>query len=255
MLSSRQFLAVISVVLVSMVSTSVFAAETDNRTTDDWYQWSLKGQPAGYFHAVRKASGEKEAPVLLMHKFVVNWHGKRLSLLTVTRCRDDAWLTPVRIGSKGEGDDEFMTYTGGIAWPPDPDAPGKLTVDVAGDQLRRIKLDLPRKTVTDFALFDIVRRLPFDKEKVFEFNCLEASELNLKKGHRLTYVGTEELELGGKKALLHKFEHSTDGRIVSVYWVNEDRQLVRLVMDERKEFLLTTEQKAKAALEQGAADR
>jgi hypothetical protein len=44
---------------------------------------------------------------------------------------------------------------------------------------------------------------------------------------------------------LHKFEESGEGINPIQYWVNDERELVRVVMDGRKEFLLTTEEKAK----------
>ena len=246
MLEPRQFLPLVSAALVIVVSAAVFAAPKDDKTTtDDWYLWSLKGQPAGYFHAVRKASGDKAAPVLLVHEFVLNWRGKRMSLKMQTLCRDDDCFTPVKIVSEGEGDDEFQSFVATIRWTRDPDAPGKLTTTVNG---RRVEIELPRRTVTWFALFEIVRRLPFDGEKVFEFHSLEAEELNLKRDHKLTYVGTEELEISGKKTMLHKFEHTGRGSKPAQYWVNEDRQLVRVLVDGRKEFLLTTQEQAKAGV-------
>jgi len=212
-------------------------------SVDAWYVWSLSGKPGGYFHVVKKPSGQDAASVLFVHDFRINWKGQRVCLRTHTYCKDDPYFTPVRIVSGGEGEEATnMDVT--IERPAEGPSAGKLKTTVRG---RAIEIDIPEHTVTDFVLFEIVRTRPFDKEKVFEFNSLEASELNLKRDHKVVYVGREEVEIEGQKQSLHKFEQSGKGIRPAYYWVNDDRQLVRVLMDERKEFLLSTQEKALSA--------
>jgi hypothetical protein len=212
--------------------------------TDRWYAWSYGGDPSGCFHVIQKESGEEGAPVLLVHEFVAARRGKRLALTMQTFSKDDAYFSPVKIISQGEGDDELKSFTALIERQgPEGSSAGKLVATVKGG--KKAELAIPEHTVTDFALFEVVRRLPFDKEKAFEFNSLEASELNLKKNHKLSYLGQDELTVGDQVMKLHKFEESGEGINPIQYWVNDERELVRVVMDGRKEFLLTTEEKAK----------
>ncbi len=110
-------------------------------------------------------------------------------------------------------------------------------------------LKIPERTVTDLALFEVVKTVPFDTDKPFDFNSLEASELNVKQNHRLRYLGEEELIVAGKMTTLHKFEHTGGGIRAGYFWLNDKHELIRVLMDDRKEFLLTTKDKALAALE------
>jgi hypothetical protein len=229
--------------LFSWAALAQEAAES-KASLDAWYLWSLSGKPCGYFHAVKKSSEQDTAPVLFVHDFRINAKGQRICLRMQTFCKDDPYFTPVRIVSGGEGE-EATNMDATIERPAEGPSAGKLKTTLRG---RNIEIDVPEHTVTDFALFEIVRTLPFDKEKVFEFNSLEASELNLKRDHKVVYVGRDELDIEGRKQALHKFEQSGKGIRPCYYWVNEDRQLVRVLMDGRKEFLLTTKEKATAAL-------
>ncbi len=239
-------LVMASMVCAVLLSALVFAENAPApNTTDLWYLWSNEGKVAGYFHACRTLTNSVSTPVTLMNEFEIQVRGKRLSLKMWTYCRGDRFMSPVKIVSEGKGDDEVGSFTATIARMVDSQA-GKLTATRDG---RKIEMDIPEQTVTDFALFWIVCMRPFEKDKVFEFNCLEASELNLKKGHELAYLGVEELDVAGKMMKLHKFEETGGGIQPCYYWVNDKRELIRVLMDGRKEFLLTTREKALAALE------
>jgi hypothetical protein len=115
---------------------------------------------------------------------------------------------------------------------------------------RKVEMEIPEHTVADFALFEIVRTLPFDKEKVFELNWMKAIDLGhpwLRMDHKVAYLGREELETKGRKQTLHKFEQKGQAVESINYWVGDDRQLIRVLKDGREEFLLTTKEKALAA--------
>jgi len=216
--------------------------------TDNWYIWRLSGQPCGYFHMARKSSGDKGAPVLLVNEFVIQARGRRMSLKMETFCKDDAFLTPVRIVSKGEGDDELLSFDAAIDWGAGDG--GLLSTEARG---RKVELRLPEGTVTDFALFEVVRGLAFDKAAALEFHSLEASELNLKREHKIAYLGEQEVALGEGKKRLHAFEHTGRGIRPAHFWLDASRRLVRVVIDGRKEFLLATRDDAMNAIEGAAA--
>jgi hypothetical protein len=228
-----------------MTVLSIVGAEDEKPAADRWYRWSLRNEPSGYFHVVRKASGDEAAPVLLEHQFVIKWQAKRLKLAVQTFCRDDEFLSPVKIVSKGEGDDEARSFTATIVR--GADGRGKLKADVGG---REVEMDVPAKTITGFAMFEIVRKLPFDREKPFEFNVLDETELKLIPSQKIAYVGPDEVTVDGGKQALHKFTHTDGDRTVTEFWVDDKHELIRAVMDGRKEYLLTTEEKARAALKE-----
>lgn len=242
MTARERFVVSFSAGLLLLVSACTATAETQRTPSERWYVWSNEGKPAGYFH-VERLAGDAGAPVVLKHDFQVKWRGERVGLKMETRCMDDPWLSPVRIACEGQGE-EANTFVATIVRPKADSTAGKLTATIGA---RRLAIDLPEHTVTDFAMFEIVRTLPFDPDKVFEFHSLEASELNLKHDHKLVYVGTEELEIDGRRVKLHKFEETGRGIRPVYYWVSAGRELVRVLIDGRKEFLLTTREKAIAA--------
>jgi len=220
-------------------------------TGDAWFVYSRDGKARGYFHIVKKASGEEAAPVLLVHDMVTNETGKQKSLHMQTFCKDDAYFSPVRIVCGGEGR-SATNMNARIERPAGGPSAGKFkgTVDD-----REVEIDIPEHTVIDFALFEIARTLPFDKDKVFEFNWTRAIGFKRprpNRGHKVAYAGREELEIEGKKQTLHKFEQTGKGIQPTYYWVNDDHQLVRVLWDGRRdEFVLTTKEKATAALKAG----
>lgn len=210
--------------------------------SERWYLWLHEGKPAGRYQAVRRDTGDPKAPVLFIDDFVIHARGQRMRLTMQTFCRNDSHFTPVRIISKGEGDDELGTFDAKIDW---GETTGALRTTVNG---REVHKELPAKTVTSFAIFRIVPRLPFKKGVVFEFHSLEASELNLKRNHRITYLGKEDVHVWGMARSLHKFEQTGDGISPAQYWVDDKRELIRVLIDGRKETVLTTKDHALKAL-------
>jgi len=135
-----------------------------DKPIERWYTWSLRGQPCGYLHVTRKSSGDNDMPILLTHRLVITHRGRRLTLAMQTWCKSDPCLTPVRIVSKGEGDDELATFDATITW---ADGGGTLRTEVNG---RKREIALPLRTITDLALFDVVQTLPFKKDTAFQVN-------------------------------------------------------------------------------------
>jgi hypothetical protein len=236
------------IVLVCLLMTSLLcpasrAGNQETGSTENWYRWSIRGKAAGYFHQKKEVRGAGDGQVQITSEFVVVFRGQRMELRMVTTCRNDDTLTPLTIESKGEGNDEFATFTAHIDWSKET---GKLSAKVQGHGT--VEKDLPVRTTTAFALFAIAPRLPFDQENVFRFHSLEASELNLKKNHQLKYLGKETVAIDGKQRKLHKFEQSGDGIQPCLYWVDDEHRLVRVLMDNRKEFLRTDEKTARGAV-------
>ena len=224
-----------------------FAADGPKLLVDDWYKYTGRRGMTGYLHVVKRRADYMVCRVALVHDFVINVKGKRLSLKLETLCKDDAFYTPVKITSKGEGDDEFGNFTADIDWrKTDAGTVGTLTTAING---RNRTLKLPERTITGFGLFEVVKQRPFKKDDVLKFHSLEASELNLKKDNTLTYVGEEKIRRHDWGVQTHKFEHERGGRLVTEFWLNENRQLVRVIIDGSKTMILTTKDHAQGALE------
>jgi len=241
-------LAPLPLALLAVVfAAQAFAADKAKLLVDDWYKYTGGRGRTGCLHVVKRRAGYEYPRVAFVHDFVAAVKGKRLSLKLATLCKDDAFYTPVRITSKGEGDDEFGNFTANIGWrKTDAGTVGTLTTAING---RKITLALPERTITGFCLFEVVKQRPFKKDDVLKFHSLEALELNLKKNNTLTYAGEEEIGFRGGRVKAHKFEHKRRDRLVTEFWLNEKRQLIRVIIDGSKTMILTTKDDAQGALE------
>ena len=247
MFKSRPFSLLVCVSLVTLFAAPAWAADKAKPLVDDWYTYTGRRGMTGYLHVTKRATGRKLAPIEFVHDLVVTVKNERLSLHQETLCKDDAFYTPLKITSKGEGDDEILSYTANIDWrKTDAGTVGTLTTTIRG---RERTLKLPEHTITFFGLFEVVKQRPFKKDDVLTFHSLEASELNLKKDNTLTCVGEEKLAIRGHALKAHKFEHRHGERLVTEFWLNEKRQLVRARIDGSKTMILATKKDATATLE------
>ena len=99
---------------------------------------------------------------------------------------------------------------------------------------------IPEKTVTDLLLFEIVKRLSFENE-TFPFHLLESAELHLKKDRTLKAMGRDP-----NRPDLYRYTTFPDRN--ASFWMDEDRNLVRVLWDNDKEFTLTDEATATGAV-------
>ena len=245
MSGTRGVVLAIAAALFAGLMTGVGMAQDKGwKPTERWYTWSMKDKPMGYYHVTLSKTDQADAPILLKSEFVLKHKGKNMSLTMEQHCRADAWLTPMRIVSRGEGNDEFKTFDAKVTWQEKPGESdgalhtGKFTIAT-----------LPAHTVTDFAIFEIVRSFPPAQAETLAFNSLEASELNPKKNHRLAWKADEELTISGEKKKLRRYEQSGDGIHPISYWLDDKGELVRVLVDEEKEYLLSTEAHARQAME------
>lgn len=144
-------------------------------------------------------------------------------------CRRDPFLSPLRIESRGSGDDEARTFI--------------LTADNDGAKVdesgRERSFDLPPDTVTFLAFFRIVTLLPREKGTRITFgHWLESSELNLKKEFLAESLGPEALRVEDAEVRCTKFRLDGKGIRTAYYWVDDDDMLQQVLIDGRKRLLL-----------------
>ena len=100
-------------------------------------------------------------------------------------------------------------------------------------------------TIPSFNVWAIVSQLPFNKaEGTFRFNSLDETKLYVRKNQVIEYMGEEVAAVNGEKQTLHKFAHIGKRTKPAYYWVNNDRQLVKFVLDEEFEFVMSTKEEA-----------
>ncbi len=252
----REKMVLVGAVAALVVGLLAHRVITDDRTVkpetlaERWYKWNLKGKPSGYFHIQVLQPKNRKEQIVLSHEFVVKLRGEKKQIRTLTTCLNDQYYSPLSFEFEGNADDigdsRLLRFKAEIEREiPYGCSPSILKATVDG---RETKKQLPEHVVTDFALFEIIPKLPFKEGVVFKFHSLEATELNLKKNHSIAYVGKEQVPVDNRKVVLHKFVQKGEGISPCFYWVDDKHRLVRVLMDKRKEFLLSTKEKAKKNL-------
>jgi len=234
----------LAVVMVLGVAPAARPGESEKPAAERWYKWSISGRPTGYLHIKRSKSGVAASPVVLSVRFVARFRGQLFWQHVQAHCRDDSCLSAVKVVITGTDDDGGRMPSTEVAF-----HDGKAVLTTAEGRRRAKKA--PGKVVYEFTTFEVIRTLPFKKGVVLEFTQVEEGT-NVKENHKIAYVGRETVSVGGEKIGLHKFEQTGQGIRPCQYWVNDGHELVRVVMDGRKEFLLSTQEEAAAAF--GIAD-
>ncbi len=104
---------------------------------------------------------------------------------------------------------------------------------------------MPLETIPSFNVWAIVPNLPFDKaEGTFKFNSLDETKLYVKKAQTVNYLGEFNTDVAGENQSLHKFVHQGKKMKPAYYWVNNDRELVKIQLDGDFEFVKSTKEEA-----------
>ncbi len=185
------------------------------------FEFRLNGEKIG--GGVLKTREEK-GTLILEDTLEIDWKGRKIKMNLEQTSSFDRWLNPLAIHSKDGDGKDVKTFKAEIK-------DGMLKSDVRN-------FAVSDKVVTSFALFRVVATLPQRKGFRFDFDSLEAEELNYKQGHMLECRGQEEIELDGKPVAAWAWQHSEGGIMNHHYWVR-DGLLVRAVIDKRKEWLFT----------------
>ena len=182
--------------------------------------------------SVSYATEVKDDTVILRDKMEMTYRGKKLSLFLVHYCRKNNYLSPTKIESTGEGDDELGTFIANVEG-------GKATVTIDG---KESVIDLPPDTVSFSALVRLLPLLPRAKETRISFqHWLESSELHLKKQFLIECLGEEEITRGDRKLLCTKYRLTSNQTMPMDAWIDSDNILQRLLIDERKVMDLVQE--------------
>ena len=105
-------------------------------------------------------------------------------------------------------------------------------------------LRIPDRTIPSFNLWAIIPNLPFDRKGTFKFNTLDETKLYVKKNQTVNYLGYTKIAVNGKSMKLHKFAQQGKGMKPTYYWVNEARELVQVLIDDKFTFTLSTKEAA-----------
>jgi hypothetical protein len=221
-------------IVFGMGDARIIEGEREKKISESWYLYRIDRQPVGYLHAVEKELLYRRGILLFEHRFVIRDAGKVNEIKIRTYCMEDNYLTPQRMVIEWPG--RSRVDVGFTQQPADTVQEGIFRPDPKkNDQVMAI----PDHTVTDLLMFEIVKRRSFENE-TFSYHLLESAELHVKKNKKLKAMGRAP-----NRNSLYRYVETTDQ--AATYWVDDDRNLVRVVWDNDKEFVKTDKATATSA--------
>ncbi len=226
----------------------------ENTATTYWFK-STKNK--GYI-SIKKFENKDKQHVL---KTTVNafFGNEKLnfSLATTSNSRKLANASKIEFDGTIDSNIKPVVYTGervkynknASYWNFTGDFKSDITTDEEVNQFlephHKTMIRMPKYTIPSFNVWAIVPELPFSKKQgTFRFNSLDETKLYVRENQVISYMGKEVLEIDGIKQLTHKFSHQGKNSITSYYWVNESRELVKILLDEEHEFIRSTKKEA-----------
>ena len=210
-----------------------------------WFTFKLEGKRVGYLALSHKQDSANKLSIEFTQELLVGeLDGERTLYTIMTQVREDNPLTPemitldvIRATAENTAELSQKEYsfrsvdaahtTDGILVKGDNG-----TVDIA----------IPSETTTDFLLFSLVEKMPFEADSVMHINLIETMEMHLKKGVMIRYAGRDS-----QMKNLHRFEET--GPAQATYWLNGSHELQEVHWDRDKVFLRTTESEATTILQ------
>jgi hypothetical protein len=86
----------------------------------------------------------------------------------------------------------------------------------------------PQAYTINWALFDVVQRLPRKQGQTLSFTLLDHFD-QVKPNHTLTYHGEQEIIINNTTLRLHRFDQLGEGIVPWVYWVDQTGRLLFVV--------------------------
>jgi hypothetical protein len=225
--------------------------------------WYKAADNNGYI-SLEKTFDEKGNSIL---KTIVkaSFDEEKLDFSLTTTCDSDKMLNASRLDFDGTIDSNMNTvnFTGkrvkttknGAFWHFTGDYKNQMSPDPEVKPFIESKhessIRVPAVTIPSFNILAIVPNLKFDRKGTFKFNSLDETKLYVKKKHTINYLGKSKETVNGEVKELHKFVHQGKKMKPAYYWVNDNKELVKILLDGKFVFTLSNKE---AVLQTNIAD-
>ena len=244
----RKLISLLFIPLAVIFSLGFWGRSGDVGTSDHWYLLSIKGEPSGYLHVSRQPSDQPSAPVLFVHDIVTRTKDESRDIHIETRCEGDPYFSPVSATATIRKPGDPMATLTVVVEKKVPYGASKaqmfITYDT-GSKRYNLKKDIPEHTVPAHVLMEIIPLLPRQEGTVFEFNLFDTDKLKPLKKHKIDYLGSEQIKIAGRAVNLHKFRHKGSGVKETIFWTDDNHQVLRCLRDKKEELLLSTQAEVK----------
>ena len=235
-----------------------FYSETESKT--HWYK-SAFGQ--GYISI--ETTKDDDGNTVINTTVNANFENEILDFTLSTTCDSDKMVSAKQLVFDGTMDSNmapvnftgkrvksnkkanFWSFEGDFKHQVSPDPEVKEFIPAKHKSMIRI----PERTIPSFNLLAIVPNLKLDRQGTFKFNSLDETKLYVKKKQTINYIGKSKESVDGEDLDLHKFVHQGKGMKPAYYWVNDNKELVKILLDGKFAFTLSEKE---AILQNNVAD-
>ena len=239
--------------IVSLTST-LFSQEKEEKT-----HWYTSNDSKGYI-SIQKINTKKESLISTTLKTTVHsLFGDELLSFSLSTINDgEKMVSPSKLIFDGTIDSNMksVTFIGtrlktdkkASYWNFEGDFKEEATTDPELKPFfpskHNSQIRIPNRTIPSFNLWAIIPNLPFDRNGTFKFNTLDETKLYVGKNQTVNYLGKQKISINGETVELHKFVHQGKGKLPAYYWVNENKELVQVMLDNKFTFTLSTKEVA-----------
>ncbi|NWF38427.1 hypothetical protein F3F96_04700 [Mariprofundus sp. NF] len=212
---------------------------------EQWFSFHVAGVTKGFFHAKQKRNREQPMLIEFTQELLVGEiDGDRQLYTVTTQSREDDTLTPewldIEVTEFGmKKTTKLMKRKVGFRVTGESNTQEGILVKGQEDA---VDVAIPSTTTTDFLLFSLVEKMPFETGFSRSLNLIETLELHLKKNIIIRYTGRDTTNQN-----LHKFIET--GSTQATYWLNDQHRLMEVHWDNDKVFKRTTEGDAMTILQ------
>lgn len=252
----KNYLAMIKKLPLILISCFlIFSSFSD--VTKSKKVWFKSSDGSGYISVeLMKNKQNKSVVITTVNSYFGN---EKMDFVSATTCDTDKLANANKIEFNGTIDSNMspVVYNGekvktkknAAYWSFHGDFKSDITNDPEVNQFLMPKhksvIRIPNQTIPSFNVWAIVPQLPFNKtEGTFKFNSLDETKLYVRKDQTIDYQGEEVADINGESQTLHKFVHKGKKMKPAYYWVNNDRQLVKILLDNQYEFVTSTKEEA-----------
>ena len=234
---------------------SLFSQETMDKT-----YWYTSHDTKGYI-SIQQKNIKIDTIVSTTLKTTVNslFEDELLNFSVTTLCDTDKMVAPSSFSFDGTIDSnmKLVHFTGSRLkkdkknvsyWTFEGDYMDEMETDPDFLRFTNAKYNatirLPERTIPSFNLWAIIPKLQFDRKGTFIFNSLDETKLYVKKNQTVNYLGKTKITIDGKALQVHKFALQGKKILPQYYWVNNDRELVMVLLDNKYRFILSSKENA-----------
>jgi len=206
-----------------------------------FFKRNLLGKPAGFMHfAELIPKKEKKNNKRIFFQNIQTIHeSKRREVELLTIAKNNPLLSPFYYEYEGNLYTKKTVKMHAYFFHSDD----KVNLDATLEGFGRRPFTYNNPLILDQLMFYLIPTLEFDKTKTTTLNLLTFM-LQQKKNVEIKYIGKETITIDKESKQLHKFKVASGKQGETEFWIDENRELIRILFEGSNEFIRSTANEA-----------